>query len=345
LDIPAALGSKKARSILLDTYKEAVAWPTYEKLLNQVTADYAKISDRKWQSNLYYYWLYCLKSLIERDANTKYPFFMNNSAWDVKTLNTFTSSWTELRHNTVLYALQSGAEGGGDDEEKPNIDYPRSFVEPNTTFYKRMANIIETTKISLKEHSQLSTDSKESLDEFYNIVMFLDTINNKELEGLPVSRREHEDMQKIGGRIGYLMSTSGREVPTESETVNDTDQPEYMQKDNHMGVVVDVHNSQGTCLEVGVGSGNLIYVAVEIEGKLRLLRGAVFSYYEFTRPASERLNDFAWHQMIYDNKIPAQPEWLSEMMSDGSVLVEQRSTQEYIRADPSVRPKRTKKGK
>lgn len=339
LDVPAAFGSKKAKSILFNTYKEAEKWPDYEKILAQLTKEFAVIHESKWTSNLYYYWLYCLKSLIERDPNGRYPFFMRNTAWETKSLNTFTASWAELRHNTVLYAMQSAAECGDGDEEKPEIDYPRCFLEPNPTFYKKMLNLVEKTNTCLTKYAVMNQDQQSAIQEFDHMMKFLDTVNNKELEGLPITRHEHEEMRIIGGMVESItVKSSG--IPFESEVTADGQEPEALMKEGHDGIIVDVHNSMGNCLEVGVGSGNIIYVAAEIEGKLRMLRGAVFSYYEFTRATSERLDDHAWHAMIYNKALPEAPEWTKEIMSDGTTLVQQRTIEEYIRAEPGLKHKK-----
>ena len=48
-----------------------------------------------------------------KSANSGYPSFMTNSAWTRKDLNTILGSWTELKHDTLLYAKQVMAEMGG----------------------------------------------------------------------------------------------------------------------------------------------------------------------------------------------------------------------------------------
>ena len=63
-------------------------------------------------------------------------------------------------------------------------------------------------------------------------------------------------------------------------------------------------------LEEGVGDAYTIYALVPSEEGLTLTRGAVFSYYEFKQPLSERLTDEAWQAM--DPK-PARPAWTSSV--------------------------------
>ena len=42
-----------------------------------------------------------------------YPSFMLKQAWDRKELNTFLGSWTELKHDTILYTKQVYADEMG----------------------------------------------------------------------------------------------------------------------------------------------------------------------------------------------------------------------------------------
>ena len=58
-----------------------------------------------------------------------------------------------------------------------------------------------------------------------------------------------------------------------------------------------------------MGNANEIYVVVPIEGKLYLTRGGVFSYYEFVHPASDRLTDEKWQQMLKSASVPPSPVW------------------------------------
>jgi hypothetical protein len=53
-----------------------------------------------------------------------------------------------------------------------------------------------------------------------------------------------------------------------------------------------------------------MFVVVPIEGKLYLTRGAVFTYYEFRQPSSNRLTDEEWQRMLKSGEAPAPPSWI-----------------------------------
>ena len=50
-------------------------------------------------------------------------------------------------------------------------------------------------------------------------------------------------------------------------------------------------------------------MVVPIDGQLRLTRGGVFSYYEFTYPSGHRLTDEAWQEMLCRSLAPPPPAW------------------------------------
>jgi hypothetical protein len=68
-------------------------------------------------------------------------------------------------------------------------------------------------------------------------------------------------------------------------------------------------------LEVGVGRPMRLFVVVPVEGKLQLCQGAMFSYYEFTQPMSNRLTDEQWQAMLKAGTEPAFPAWDSSFFA------------------------------
>ena len=78
-------------------------------------------------------------------------------------------------------------------------------------------------------------------------------------------------------------------------------------------------------LHEATGNANIIYVVVNVGGEYRLTRGATYSYYEFVRPANERLSDEEWQKMLLDGKAPDVPEWFAPwLLGDKKVDCDQR---------------------
>ena len=54
----------------------------------------------------------------------------------------------------------------------------------------------------------------------------------------------------------------------------------------------------GTVLEEAIGGISEIYVVVPVDGKLRIAKGGVFTYYQFEQPLSDRMTDSQWRQKL-----------------------------------------------
>ena len=104
LDVFAVLGSNLALQILQK--EDDTNYENFEKQFNLLKDEFSSFTEKDWHKNLYWNWLYSLKKLNE-PKNTGYPKFMTSTAWQTRVLNTTLSSWTELRHDTILYAKQS----------------------------------------------------------------------------------------------------------------------------------------------------------------------------------------------------------------------------------------------
>jgi hypothetical protein len=112
----------------------ALAWrdgKLYQHNLAAVRAVMDEQTSDAWESNIYMSWLACLRELSAPTIDSKYPESMRTRAWAMKTLNTQLASWTQLRHDTILYAKQSYTGGG-------QCVYPTGFVEPRIEFWQRL---------------------------------------------------------------------------------------------------------------------------------------------------------------------------------------------------------------
>ena len=61
---------------------------------------------------------------------------MRTQAWQRKQLQTQLASWSELRHDTILYAKQSFT-------MVPSCKYPSVYVEPYPEFYAKLASLAD----------------------------------------------------------------------------------------------------------------------------------------------------------------------------------------------------------
>jgi hypothetical protein len=301
LDVPAAFGSQEAVSIL-ESLGET-KYMSYTLQLNKVRGEINSLADSQWTENLYWSWLYSFRPLLEpKAANSGYPSFMTNSAWTRKNLNTVLGSWTELKHDTLLYAKQVMAEMGGGPPKMP-----KGYVEPEPEFYARIAALVGMTRDGLlsrglleKSEDKFAKTDYNALNDLESLALDLKRISEKELEGTALTNEEYQLIQYYGGRLENI--TLAAADPDEGEgrgTINDQD----------AAVVADVATGMDSALEEGTGRIMELYVVVPVEGKLVVARGGIYSQYEFVQPSGNRLTDEQWRQRLNDGQAPELGEW------------------------------------
>lgn len=304
MDITSAMGSKEAFNILKSEGEDKYA--CYTENMNKMKNYLAGLDNNVWTQNLYWGWLYSLLPLTE-DKTTGYPSFMQNLAWQRKDLNTYLGSWTELKHDTILYAKQVYAElGGGGDIEKFD---DRGYVEPNVYVYARLAGLLKMTKEGLKIRGLLTAESEGNLKKMEDLVLSLKGISEKELNNTALTEDEYEIIRSYGGQLEHFWI----EVNKEEENYSNR---EYLYE-NPSAIISDVATDpNGSVLEEGTGNIFIIYAIVPVNGKLMLTKGGVYSYYEFAWPMSDRLTDKKWREMLKSDNAPKLPSWTNEFMAE-----------------------------
>jgi hypothetical protein len=299
LDIPSALGSQEALDILIDQGETQYA--CYPENMSKMQSYVAGLPTENWTQNLYWGWLYQLRPLTEVKSSG-YPIFMQNEAWVRKDLNTFLGSWSELKHDTILYAKQVYAElGGGGPEKKDD----RGYVEPNPYVYARLASLLKMTNEGLDIRGLLTANMKDNLSKMEQLAMSLKTISEKELNNEKLTDDDYELIRSYGGQLEHFWLEINKDEPQYKEL----GQRDFLDQ-NPAAIVADVATDpNGQVLEEGTGKIFDIYVVVPIDGKLRIAKGGVYSYYEFTWPLADRLTDQKWREMLNTGQAPQLPEW------------------------------------
>ncbi len=296
LDVMAVLGSERAQDLLFNIYKEDKGWEGYTKAFNRMKAKFDGLDKDRWQSNMYFGWLWSLKGLL-KEFGEGYPSFMRTEAWKDKSLSTALGSWSELRHDTVLYGKGMAAECGGG-EAPPQV---KGYVEPNVEVYERLLWLTKYSRENLKKKDILRGELESRMEDFENLLGFLIKCSVKELKNEELSNDEYSQLLTYGGWLEYLTTSFMEDGYKWFQITSETDR--------NMAVIADIHTvpSAGV-LEVGVGPAHEIYTIVPIGGKLYVTRGAVFSYYEFM--SEKRLTDEEWLQMHKEGSQPEQQEWI-----------------------------------
>ena len=291
LDVPAALGSDAALSILEG--RGATAYAGYSDNMAALRAKLAAAGPELWQASLYSQWLYTIDPLLVPKGEG-YPAFMQTDAWTRKSLQTYLGSYTELKHDTVLYSKQVIAEMGGDlIEDKDD----RGYVEPEPELFRRLAALSRATAEGLAGYGMLGTADAENLERLASLADQLAVIADKELAGELPTDEEFELIRSFGGQLEHFWI----------EVYKDEAQGDYLRSEEFPApVVTDVATNAdgGTVLQLATGKASPIYVLVEVDGVPRIAVGSVFTFYQFEQPMAERLTDSRWREEMLPNATP-----------------------------------------
>jgi hypothetical protein len=304
LDVMAALGSEEAYA-LLDQMGET-AYIHYPEQMAKVHGEVSALQLDSWTQNLYWNWLYTLRPLLD-PKGPQYPAFMQTPAWARKDIHTSLGSWTELKHDTILYAKQVMAEmGGGGAEEEP----PHGWVEPNPEAYARLLALTRMTHQGLEGRGLLTDNTGANLSRLDNLLTFLLDVAQRELAGQPLSLEDYSRIKYYGGELEAM--TLAAADPEEGEGTP------FFSEDEQAALVADVATDpNGQALEEATGRIFEIYVIVpDGRGGVHVAKGGVFSYYEFPQSLAEgRLTDEAWRAMLAAGSAPNQPEWTKSFIA------------------------------
>ena len=266
-----------------------------------------------WNDNAYMLWLDSLRTLDDvPPAGARLPETMRRLPWRRKQLQAQLGSWAELRHDTILYAAQSYTAGA-------ECEYPEGFVEPYPALFLRLrllasesARLLSRLDVSLLSAGaagiagRLRDHQIKFFQRFAGIMQQLEVLARKELAGHPFNDDERMFLKKT-----IDMRGGGSGAPTYDGWYTQLiygDDPADWQP-----TVADVHTDPngGSALEVAVGDVNFVVVAVDNDGDRAAYVGPVYSYFEFTQPAEQRLTDEEWQERIRQEKTPARPGWVA----------------------------------
>lgn len=293
VDLMALLGNSLAERLTL-TNEDNLKWDKFKEKYEETKAMVDARTDKEEKANIYRTWLWVLKA-FNNEYGEGYPDFMRSEKWQYKDLNTALASWAQLKHDTILYAKQFGAECGGD--EPTDL---RHYVEPNVNLYRRVKYLVGLTMDADEKYSLLNNEQKARLKDFDDMLEFLIKVSIEELKDETTSDEDNERLKVIGGEmenifIAFNKDDSGEEFeipPVDRDTANVAD----IQR---IGSNV-VDKPEGSFLEVGSGRFSTIYVVYRLNGKYYLGSGSVMNYYEFYSENRLDNNEFKEMLPIYD---------------------------------------------
>jgi len=312
LDVMMLLGSKAATEQQQQVQQQQ-NWANYEsqeKSLENVAQEHLSKP-----SSFYEAWLGILNSLFT-PAGSKQLFTLGKP-WEYKNLNAGGASWTELKHDTILYAEQSEAEmgEGGEFSIPPyNPPEPKGYIEPNPLFFNRQGQSIDQMLERLKQSDFIPDEYVDKFTTLRELARAAGDIAQREISGAAISAEDYRWIENLERNFGpELLLPRGYDV----SMIKDPD-------DLKMALIADVATDAvaGRVLEVGTGVPQRITVVVkDAYGGTRLTVGYVYSWYEFASP--KRWADTEWKKVIYSEDSTAKkqngiepPSWYSMFLKN-----------------------------
>jgi Protein of unknown function (DUF3160) len=308
LDILFALGNDASAQLLkeeLDTYNYSKQLAGLRYLIDSYDIDF-------WDNSIYNLWLNSIRSLNPPKDRTTLPSFMQTAAWWQQKMNSQLSSWTELRHDNLLYAKQSYTGG-------TTCSYPYSYVEPVPEFYNSISTLAKNTNDKLNSISSFNEWTKEGFNNYFDrLSSVADTLSNiakKELDKNALNENEINFLKRmLFNNPEHMCGTPEHVGWYPNLYYNDFGQEDYHKEDY---LVADYHtaptdasgNFVGWVKHAGTGPIDLAIIVVKnSDNKDVAFVGPVSSYYEYTTTNFLRLNDDEWKD-TYLLQNGSRPDW------------------------------------
>jgi len=302
LDVMHILGSTRALEVL--AVEGDTNYGNYGRQVGELRELFRGFDRDDWHQNLYWSWLASLRTLLA-PFGAGYPSFMQTNAYADKALNTSIASWSQLRHDTILYVKQSYAMVGAAMPEPPPAE-PPGFVEPVPALYAELVALNAMTHNGLKELGVLSDEMDWRFRRTDGLLRRVLALSIKELNGEPLDQDDLHYIKEFGealdGAIGEL--TADSKCTT---------------------IVADVHTDPNSSLVVEEGTGpvDMMWVVWRTpgrpgspDGETIAGAGPVLSHFEFKQPMSDRLTDEKWREMVKGGAPPRAP-WTGSFLVAG----------------------------
>ena len=136
-------------------------------------------------------------SRCSRPHGSAFPDYMRSDAWAAKDLQSGLGSYTELKHDTILFAKQLVAEAGGDFSKRN----PLNWVEPDPVAFERLAAGADLMQRGLARRGLLTHEAAGLLGTEIGLLRFLGSTARTELAGKPISAADNKRLRSLGDEL------------------------------------------------------------------------------------------------------------------------------------------------
>jgi hypothetical protein len=316
LDIAyAVLGNDDALALLSDELAKYPYAPDLEAmrtLVDEHGNDY-------WNSTLYTGWLGALRALSPSVGGTppvgsELPAVALTEGWGRRLINTQLGSWSELRHDTILYAKQSYTMG-------VMCQFPDAYVDPYPELFRRLQQFAQEGSAlaglaTAAGQTDLATRVQTYFDTLASATGMLADMAAQELTGTQFTQAQMDFINQTVRVTASAMCGGGPTVEGwypklvwgDATTYDPTIADVHTQYTDEGGNVV------GRVLHVGAADPRLMIVTANTScSGPSAYAGLAFSYHELVTENFQRLNDQDWKAMIATTP-PADVPWLAPVL-------------------------------
>lgn len=319
LDIMAVLGSERA-------HEHAIAASAAAADAVELTEAYRKALDalivtRRAEglpaTDIYHAWLAALVALAtahDVPADSLMT-FARTEAWQDRLLLSALGGYTQLKHAATLYNMQDMSAECGDDAsyyllvEQPIQPVPHGFVDPVPAFFDALAGVADRVYQVMHDdpagpETPFWYDDSEVPLNARNFARDLARIARREVEGKPLRPADLRWIELVGARLEALTLNMPSSDGAQSIGAQ-------ARAERGIALATDIHTNlmRGQALQLAIGRIMDFWVAVPDGVGQTMTQGGIFSFYEFTQPMSDRLDDAQWAERVAAGKQPPLPAW------------------------------------
>jgi hypothetical protein len=274
-----------------------------------------------WEANLYNLWSSSLRVLspasdLREPTSLGLPRVAGTEAWGRRLLNTQLGSWSQLRHDTLLYAKQSYT-------GIPSCEFPDAYVEPYPEFFQALVRFAERGA-DLVEVSQgneyLGARVQRYFDTLRSTAALLGQIAEQQRNGMsptPAQLDFINDAVRVEQESGGCTTVETPDGwyadlfydPAKSIELDPTISDVHTQPANELGEIV------GKVLHVGTGLPRLMTMTVDTCVGPRAYVGLAYAYHEKITDDFERVTDEAWALELASTP-PADVSWATPFIAE-----------------------------
>ena len=289
LMIPAAFGDahaeKHVRGILA---QNPIHVANFGERLPKVRDELATVADDGWFSSMAAKQLHVISMLAGPRGET-FPAFMRSEAFAAKNLESQLGSFTQLKHDTVLYAKQNYAEageGGLDDKLPPVV---KGLVQPDLPFWREMERLARFAADGFARH-KLFPDAGEEYSRFQvfaNQMTTLRKLAEKQAAGADLTDAEWETIRTI-------------DFHTMTLPLNPYDTAEPGDGKNAIVTDISTDVASGRILFQSLGRPFVMLALVGGRDGERMIAGVAYRHHEFAASIVDgRMTNEEWRARIY----------------------------------------------